>query len=144
MRRRVTAIVAAATVGLASLVGVAAPASAAATGSPVGAFSDVSDRFDGQTVLSGFALDPDAPGQPIDVHLYIGAQQIGTVTTTTAPGVAGPISWTFDTSFIDPMILSRNPPDPTICAYGINVGPGGNALLGCRPKLAPGGASPDN
>jgi hypothetical protein len=125
MGRKFVVLVVALGCAVAGLVGVAtSPASAAATGSPVGAFSDVSSRFDNAVSIGGFALDPDAPGQPITVRFYVGAQWFGETTTTTAPGSSQPIVWTSG-----PLTADTN---TTICAYAINVGPGENALLGCR------------
>jgi hypothetical protein len=124
MGRKLTAVVLTIAGLVAGLLVAGPPASGAAPGSPVGAFSDVSARFDNGVAIGGFALDPDAPGQPIKVRIYEGAQFLSELTTTTAPGSAQPVVWS----------RSWGPADPTktLCAYAINVGPGENVLLGCR------------
>src|SRR3954470_22406025 len=102
---------------------VTSPASAAATGSPVGVFYEPSARFDDISILAGNASDPDAPGQPVTVRLHVGATFVGE--TATAPGGSGPLEWSIPSNFL------AGPPsyDATVCAYGINVGPGSNVLL---------------
>jgi hypothetical protein len=128
MGRNVTAMFVALGSVVAGLVGVAAtPASAAATGSPVGAFTDVSARFDGDVALGGFALDPDAPGQPVKVRIYEGPQFLTELTTAPAPGGTQPVTWSWPAGAADPT--------RTLCAYAINVGPGENTSLGCRPLV---------
>jgi hypothetical protein len=142
MGRKIVIMVVAGGSVAAGLLGVAGtPASAAATGSPVGAFFEPSARFDDISILSGSAYDPDAPGQSIAVHFYVGATFVGAIGT--ASGGSGPLAWSI------PSIYLAGPPsyDATVCAYGINVGPGSNALLGCRrirpsggPELSPRGS----
>lgn len=123
--RRTSALAGALACALTGLLGVAAsPASAAATGSPVGAITDVSARFDDQVAIGGYALDPDAPGAPITVRFSIGGLGAGETTTTTEPGQSQPVVWSGSPLTADP--------NTTICATAINVGPGSDTLLGCR------------
>jgi hypothetical protein len=124
MGRKVAALVVALGCTTAGLLGIAAsPVSAAATGSPVGVVYEPSARFDNVSILGGNARDPDAPGQPTTVRLYIGTTFKA---QTTAAGSA-PFEWSISSSVIGAQWY-----DSTVCAYAINVGPGSNALLGCQ------------
>lgn len=113
---------------------------------PFGHLDVVSRDVDG-VHARGWAIDPDVQG-PIDVHLYVddhlGASGRASVVredvATNIPGY-GPAHG-FD------VIV---PDGSSVCAYGINVGPGGNSLLGCAqvpppspapPAPVPTGASP--
>jgi hypothetical protein len=91
---------------------------------------DVVKSGSGGIKASGWAIDPDTKA-PITVHLYVGGKPVRAVTadisrrdlipkygyggahgfSTTLPGGAGA---------------------HTVCAYGINRGPGANTLLGCK------------
>jgi hypothetical protein len=124
MGRKVAALVVTLGCATAGLLGIAAsPASAAAPGSPVGVVYEPSARFDDVSIIGGNARDPDAPGQPTTVRLYIGTTFKA---QTTAAGSA-PFEWSISSSVIGSQWY-----DSTVCAYAINVGPGSNALLGCR------------
>lgn len=131
--RRLPPLVVAVVVALGGLIGIGAGPSAGAAppaGSPIGAFDGVAARFDGRLGISGWAVDPDAPDQAIDVSLVgpTGAVQVQTGdprpdVAAAVPG-AGPNSgWHLE--------VGANAVGP-VCAYAGNVGPGGNQLLGCR------------
>jgi hypothetical protein len=117
---------------LAMVTGVLVAPSPASAATPVGVFYEPSARFDDVSILSGNAHDPDAPGQPVTVRLYVGALFVG---QTTAAGSA-PFEWSIPSNHL------TGPPsyDATVCAYGINIGPGSNALLGCQRIRPSGGA----
>lgn len=97
------------------------------SGSPFGGI-DVT-TLNGSARLRGWAIDPDTV-EPIPVHVYIDgkAQAITAAAARGDVGAAYPgygsshgIDATFDLS------VGRH----TLCAYGINIGPGSNSLLGC-------------
>jgi hypothetical protein len=165
MRRRVLALLLGVAAALAGLAGIpfaeaahSAPVRAAAAplGSPSGAFDNVSARFDNKVVVSGWAADRDAPQAALTVHLYVGSSFIGALTTgdkrpdvanavpPVMPGVvAGPSTGWHTTLTAEP--LAWNPAlGDLVCAYGINLGPGTNSLLGCRHIQLAGGPSPAN
>jgi SpoIID/LytB domain protein len=81
--------------------------------------------------LSGWALDLDRPTTPIDVHLYVDGRWGGSVTASQSrpdvgaayPAAGNAHGWT--------ATMSAGPGTSRICAYGINVGGGTNALLRC-------------
>jgi hypothetical protein len=135
MGRKLTAVVLALGSVVAGLLGISATPASAATGSPVGTMNDASARWDFVSVISGTASDPDAPGTPVTVRFSVApnAPYLGpSTTTTTAPGVTGPVSWSIDTKMLGvaPMFPPSTP--SVICAWAVNVGPGTDTLLGCR------------
>lgn len=92
---------------------------------------DAVARIPGGVRASGWAFDPNTIA-PIAVHLYVDGTFAAAVTTNISrPDVvsafpaAGPSS-----GFSQPVALS--PGSHSICAYGINVGAGQGALIGCR------------
>jgi hypothetical protein len=140
MGRRFAALSVAVACAGAGLLGVsAASASAALSGSPVGAFFETSARFDDVAILSGNAYDPDASAQPLTVRFYAGATFVGATTTVPPAGGSSPFEWSIGSNqLVGPLSY-----DATVCAYAINVGPGSNALLGCR-RIRPVGGSDRN
>src|SRR5215213_2735459 len=97
MGRKIAALVVALGCAVAGLFGiVTSPASAAATGSPVGVFYEPSARFDDISILAGNASDPDTPGQAVTVRLYVGATFVG---ETTAAGSA-PFEWSIPSNYL--------------------------------------------
>ncbi|MHB8793725.1 MAG: M23 family metallopeptidase [Thermoleophilia bacterium] len=102
--------------------------------SPIGSLDGVSRDVDGQLRATGWALDPDT-ALPIDVHFYINGQFAGSVNSAESRmDVAGRYpefgdGHGFTTEL--PRLAGTN----NVCAYGINVGTGGNVLLGCKALL---------
>lgn len=103
--------------------------------SPIGRFDDASIDGSGQLRATGWALDPDT-ASPVDVHFYINGQFAGADMAAVDrvdiafryPEYNSPHG--FATAL--PKLAGLN----SVCAYGINVGTGGNALLGCRTVVA--------
>jgi GH25 family lysozyme M1 (1,4-beta-N-acetylmuramidase) len=101
------------------------------TGSPLGSLDDVTARPSTLTV-AGWALDPDVK-DPIAVHVYIDGKKAGeTVASLARPDVANAfpvfgVPHGYQATFGG---IGGGP--HTVCAYGINVGAGTNALAGCR------------
>ena len=110
-------------------VGAAAPASASA---PVGSLDAVSAT--GRTVTaSGWTFDPDVPWPATDVHIYVDGTFVSAVPAGESrpdvaakyPAAGGNHGYTW---------TAEVPPGAhTVCAYGIDLGPGSNRRLGCRP-----------
>jgi len=81
-------------------------------------------------ILHGWAIDPQEGG-PIDVHLYADGQLVGVTTANRdRPDVAAAYQTTVDHGYAGEVSVPTGA--TTLCAYGINVGAGTNALLGCR------------
>ena len=82
-------------------------------------------------VVSGWALDPNAAGSPIDVHVYADGQGVA----IRGHGAERPAAAAFDGAGSDHafgVTVALPSGRHKVCGYGINVGAGGNALLGCR------------
>ncbi len=99
---------------------------------------DVATAGFGSVRVSGWAIDPDST-DPIQVHVYAGP--VGTPLTADQPradvGSAYP-------GFGDAHGFSATVPagvgPQRVCAYGIDVGGGGNRLLGCATVNVPSGS----
>jgi hypothetical protein len=128
----------------AATVGEAAPT--AVNSDPIGSLDLVGSPAPGQLRVRGWALDRDAPTQPLAIRAYVGgragapgalAHELGVVATQARTDVgaryrlAGP-QHGFDLSF--PTVKSG--PQP-VCVYALNTGPGADRLLGCRSTTIP-------
>jgi len=121
------------------LVGVAGPVHADG-GDPVGAFDSTSIRWSGvyyygltDWEIYGWAADPDAPGQSLDVHIYVdGQQQSVAHTGEPRPDVPAVYPFAGDNSGWSSGVVAASNQPHTVCAYAINVGSGTqNTTLGC-------------
>jgi hypothetical protein len=125
-------------------VGNAAPT--AASEDPIGSLDLTGSPSPGQLRVRGWALDKNAPTQPLAIRVYVGgrasapgalAHELGAVATISRPDVASRYSQAgamhgFDVSFA----TVKSGPQP-ICVYAVNVGPGVDRLLGCRNASVP-------
>ena len=106
-------------------------------GSPFGTIDVISSALGGVNV-AGWAIDPDTT-QPIPVHVYVG----GTGTALTADqgrtDVGSAYTGFGDNHGFSATIAADSGPQQ-VCAYGINVGGGGNRLLGCQVVTVPSGS----
>ncbi len=99
---------------------------------PFGSLDSAASVAGGQVSVGGWVIDPDVDG-PVQVHIYVDGQPVSQTTAdrersdigAAYPGY-GP-DHGFSTSLGNLSAGSH-----TVCAYGINVGPGGNTLLGCK------------
>jgi hypothetical protein len=128
----------------AATVGTAAPS---AEGSdPVGSLDVVGSPAPGQLRIRGWALDKDAPTQPLSIRVYVGGrpgapgvlqQDLGEVATVTRTDVGAKYRQAgaqhgFDVSFAT--VKSGAQP---ICVYALNAGAGADSLLGCKATTIP-------
>lgn len=104
---------------------------------PIGSIDSLSVGS-GLIRVQGWALDPNVTN-PITVHFYAGNQLVGTAyADRSRPDIAAAFpglgeNHGFDGTFSVP------PGQKTICAYGINIGAGGNSLIGCVTANVPPG-----
>jgi len=103
---------------------------------PVG-FVSVAKMSGSSVVVSGWALDPDAPATSTPVHVYMDGRPVAVVTAdgprqdvgSAFPGAGDAHGFTSTTV--------STPGAHTVCVYGIDVTSGpGNSLLGCQAILA--------
>jgi Domain of unknown function (DUF1906) len=113
---------------------------------PIGSLELTGAPAAGQLRVKGWALDPDAPTEPLAINVVVGGRegQKGVETFELGPianqertdvaashVLAGP-SHGFDNTFT----TIKSGPEP-ICVYALNVALGGNRLLGCRTTNIP-------
>ncbi len=118
----------------------------AANEDPIGRLELTGSPAGGQLRVKGWALDKNAPTQPLAIRVYVGgrasapralAHELGPVAGLPRLDVgakyrAAGAMHGFDLSF--PTVKSG--PQP-ICAYAVNVGAGADRLLGCKDTAIP-------
>jgi subtilisin family serine protease len=106
------------------------PASFALPASPIGRLDEARAHPGGIRVL-GWSLDPDTVA-PVTVHLYVDGAFAGTASARgRRPDVGAAFPGYGDEHGFDTVIAAAGG-RRTVCAYGIDLGPGqGNVLLGC-------------
>lgn len=110
-----------------------------ASGPPIGNIDLAAIEGPGRAKISGWLLDPDTP-ESIDVHLYVNgrwgtalsADQLRRDIAAAYPGYGEAHGFTAE--------LSVPGGRSEVCAYGINVRSGYNALISCRNVDAPSGS----
>ncbi len=102
--------------------------------SPVGNLEGVTGVKGGVSV-AGWALDPDTTS-PIQVHLYVDSAALALTADGSRPDVAAAFPG-YGSPHGFTAMLGATPGSHRVCAYGINVGPGANSLLGCRTVVVP-------
>jgi hypothetical protein len=125
-------------------VGVGTPA--VGESDPIGSLELTGAPAKGTVRVKGWALDPNAPTEPLSINVVVGGRegQKGTETFELGPianlsrtdvaashTIAGP-NHGFDSRFF----TIKSGPEP-ICVYALNVVLGGNRLLGCRTTTVP-------
>lgn len=125
-------------------VGIAAPT--AANEDPVGSLDLTGSPSPGQVRVRGWALDKNAPTQPLAIRVYVGGRpgapgalqhELGPVAALARADVGAKYRQAgaqhgFDASF--PTVKSG--PQP-VCVYALNAGPGTDRLLGCKATTIP-------
>ena len=106
--------------------------------SPVGAFDTLHFFPDGSPVVYGWAADPEAITQPLDIHVWVDGQRSYAFRTGTNPRPdVTAVTGAPNAGFVG-IVPPQGPGVHQICAYAINVGPtGGNTQLGCKNYGAP-------
>lgn len=100
---------------------------------PLGFFESVTPTAGG-AVVTGWTFDRDTTA-PIEVHIYVGAAGYARVADKSRPDVAAAFSVSGNHGFVETLPIASG--THRICAYGINVAGGDNALLGCRMVTIP-------
>lgn len=99
---------------------------------PFGSFDYAGGTADEGLYVAGWAIDPDTTS-PIAVHVYVDGRFAAALTADGARSDVGAAYPASGPNHGFSATLSSSPGAHTVCAYGINAGPGsGNPLLGCR------------
>ncbi len=105
---------------------------------PVGSL-DLAAGGAGGVRVSGWTVDPDSPAS-IDVHVYVDGVRSIIPTDVARPDVAAVFPTHGSRHGFDRFIGGLGAGPHQVCAYGINTGPGTNALVGCRTFTVPAGS----
>jgi len=98
---------------------------------PFGAL-DTATQSPGSVHVTGWAIDPDTSGS-IVTHVYVdGVPIIPTAANLSRPDVGAALPGYGAAHGFDASVPTNAASHHQICVYGINVGPGTNALVGCR------------
>lgn len=102
---------------------------------PFGALDSVVAKV-GNASIRGWAIDPNRLA-PIDVHVYVDGKFFTALTADdTRTDIANAVpGYGAAHGYAAKLKLPSGP--HTICTYGINTGPGANALLGCKAVTLP-------
>ncbi len=103
---------------------------------PFGSLDGVGAGAAGELDISGWAADPDTAA-PIDVHVYVNGAPAAALTAGDDRPDVGAVYPGWGSSHGFSASVAVRDRINTVCAYGINEGPGGNALLGCRVVEVP-------
>jgi hypothetical protein len=108
------------------------------SGPPIGALDSATVGSDGAIAVKGWAIDPDVV-DPIRVDVYVDAVGKALTANTSRTDIAAAHPPYGDKHGFDDT-FSASPGVHQVCAYGIDVRPGGNVLLGCKSVTVPGSA----
>lgn len=98
--------------------------------SPYGSLDGVS-RTPGGLRVTGWAIDPNT-ADPIEVHVYVDGVGAGVQVANVSRPDVGNVYPAYGPNHGFAMNVPGDARPHQVCAYGINVGAGGNSLLGCR------------
>ncbi|MCU1655867.1 MAG: hypothetical protein JWO57_523 [Pseudonocardiales bacterium] len=115
---------------VATPLGTALSRSQLATHDPIGALDTVA-ATSGTVRAAGWASEPDDLGRPVTVVLYVDGASAATVAATqTRPDVARRRGTSSRVGY--GITVTTRPGAHVACMWAVNVGFGGNSLLGCR------------
>lgn len=98
---------------------------------PIGRLDSVSVAGPNEIEVRGWAIDPDVEGS-VRVHLYVDGKLADKFTADGSRIDVARVYPAYGESHGYSSRVQVSAGDHQVCAYGINTGPGGNALLGCR------------
>ncbi|GAA2001132.1 hypothetical protein GCM10009818_09950 [Nakamurella flavida] len=116
------------------VLAVAGAPSAAAAGPAVGSF-DTAAVSGTQAIVSGWALDPNAPAASTQAHVYVNGVGYAVAADVPRPDVNAARGVTGRHGFAASVPLQAGSNE--ICVYAISLTGGGNTSLGCRTTSGP-------
>ncbi|MGK2959282.1 MAG: CAP domain-containing protein [Acidimicrobiales bacterium] len=125
--RRVSRVLVAGALASSGVVLPAMAAGAAASPNPFG-YVDTATRVANGARLTGWTIDPNT-GAPVDVHIYVDGIAAAVVSANGTRGDVGQSYPNYGAAHGFDVVV---PLGAQVCAYGINVGPGVNTVLGCQ------------
>ncbi|MDY0944453.1 hypothetical protein SOM11_00440 [Frigoribacterium sp. CFBP9039] len=107
---------------------------------PRGSVDSVRATGPGTVSLAGWAIDPNTTA-PIRVHAYVDGRAVTSVPANGArPDIVSSVPGYGAAHGYSTTLTGLKPGDRRVCVYGINVGRGSNALLGCKTVSVPSGS----
>ncbi len=103
---------------------------AAMSGPPVGSLDTVT-AADGMISVNGWAIDPDTTSASA-VHVWVDSTSATALMADQSRPDVGRIYPAYGSGHGFSASIPVSAGQHTVCAYGINTGPGGTSLLGCR------------
>jgi len=100
----------------------------------------------GQLRVSGWAFDPNAPGTPVSIRVYVGGKagkrgallhELGPVASGSRPDIALTHRLSGGVGGFDAGFLTLKTGRERLCAYALDIGPGSDKPLGCRAVGVP-------
>ena len=126
--------------------GATAGAKTASADNPKGRLELAESPLPGQLRVSGWAFDPNAPGQPLSIRVYVGGKpgkrgtllhELGPVAAGSRPDIALTHRLSGGIGGFDASFLTLKTGRERLCAYAVDVGPGSDKRLGCRTVGVP-------
>jgi hypothetical protein len=118
----------------------------ASASDPVGGLDLVGSPIPGQVRIKGWALDADALTQTLGIKVFIGGRAgtagaveygLGEIANQPRSGIGGKYRGAGPNHGFDATFPTMKSGPQTICVYGLNAGPGADALLGCKSIAVP-------
>jgi hypothetical protein len=113
---------------------------------PKGRLELADSPLPGQLRVSGWAFDPNAPGTPVSVRVYVGGKpgqsgallhELGPVAAGSRPDIALTHRASGGVGGFDVSFLTLKTGRERLCAYAVDIGPGSDRPLGCRAVGVP-------
>lgn len=101
----------------------------AAAGNPIGSVDRARELDNGRIEVSGWAADPEAPGEREEVHIYVNGQggsvqgTAGNFTGVLGTDVAAAYPWAGQYQGFSAVVPNVGSGDNQVCVYAINVSP---------------------
>ncbi|HXR40911.1 MAG TPA: glycosyl hydrolase family 18 protein [Acidothermaceae bacterium] len=108
------------------------------SGSPFGSFDAASPAGPGKVAIRGWSIDPDI-ADPTRVDVYVDGRGAASMQASGGRGDVARIYPGYGAAHGFNATLTVGGGQHQVCAFAINVGPGGNTLLGCRTVMLPTG-----
>jgi hypothetical protein len=105
------------------------------TNNPFGALDGVRAKV-GSAAITGWAIDPNT-SSPVDVHVYVDGGPFAVVNANSPRPDIGQAVPGYGPNHGFRADLALPSGTHTVCAYGINTGPGTNTTLGCKNVTLP-------
>jgi hypothetical protein len=113
---------------------------------PLGRLELAGSPSPGQVRVKGWALDPNAPTQPLSIRLVVGGKageprtnsyELGAVASRSRPDVAAKFPEAGGLHGFDAAMATLKSGRQRVCVYALDVAPGSDRILGCRGTTIP-------